>query len=350
MNNPLYPALLKKLSEGAELTKNEYLELIRNRETVRDMASELARAERDRSYGPCIFVRGLIEFTNCCRNDCYYCGIRRSNTNIRRYRLSPEDILSCVDTGYGLGFRTFVMQGGEDPYYTDDILSDIIRSIKELHPDCAVTLSAGERSYESYRKLREAGADRYLLRHETVNPGHYARLHPSSMSHKERTNRLKMLMELGFQTGAGFMVGSPYQTEEDLADELIFLRGLRPHMVGIGPFIPHKDTPFAGMEAGSSELTVFMLSLIRLTLPYVLLPATTALNTVDPQGRIKGINSGANVLMPNLTPEDLRNDYSLYDNKLTSGPGAAANIGLLKDLVRATGCTIVTDRGDCRYI
>ena len=342
----MHRELLDKLTGGSPLDRDGYLTLIKNRNTVREHAAALACDLRRKYYGDRIFIRGLIEFTNHCRNNCYYCGIRAGNNAADRYRLDRDEILTCAGQGYELGFRTFVLQCGEDPYYTDEMLTDIIKGIKHAHPDCAVTLSIGERSYESYRLLKEAGADRYLLRHETVNPGHYAALHPSSMSHEERIKCLYTLKELGYQTGAGFMVGTPGQTDEDLADEMIFLRELDPAMVGIGPFIPHKDTPFHDKAPGSGELTTFLLSLIRLTLPSVLLPATTALATIDPMGREKGIMAGANVLMPNLSPAGVRNKYLLYDNKVCTGDEAAACIECLKGRIEKTGCSIVTDRGD----
>lgn len=348
--------LLEKLKTEKALTRDEYLLLIRNREEtgngerISDRAAELAACVRDEIYGKKVYIRGLIEFTNYCKNNCYYCGIRAGNAKAERYRLMPDEILSCADSGYELGFRTFVLQGGEDPYYTDEILTSIVRKIKEKYPDCAVTLSVGERPYESYKKLKEAGADRYLLRHETVNRTHYAKLHPEEMSWEHRMQCLRNLKELGFQTGAGFMVGSPGQTEEDLTDELLFLKELRPEMVGIGPFIPHQDTPFGSREQGSAKLTLFLLSLIRLTLPDVLLPATTALGTIDPMGREKGILSGANVLMPNLSPVNVRGKYLLYDNKICTGEEAAQCIECLKRRIEKTGCTIVTDRGDHKVL
>ncbi|MBP5383368.1 MAG: [FeFe] hydrogenase H-cluster radical SAM maturase HydE [Lachnospiraceae bacterium] len=342
----MYNELIEKLAKDHSLTREEYLQLIRNRDKVRDRAAELACGVREHYYGNRIFIRGLIEFSNYCKNNCYYCGIRAGNRNAERYRLTGEQIISCADTGYGLGFRTFVLQGGEDPYYTDEMLTGIIRTIKQNHPDCALTLSLGERSYESYRLLKEAGADRYLLRHETANPAHYGTMHPAAMQWENRVQCLKWLKELGYQTGAGFMVGSPGQTEEDLAGEMLFLKEIDPQMVGIGPFIPHQDTPFKDKEAGTAELTTFLLSLIRLTLPGVLLPATTALGTIDPLGREKGIEAGANVLMPNLSPTDVREKYLLYDNKICTGEEAAQCLECLKQRVRKTGCEIVTDRGD----
>ena len=302
----------------------------------------------DKVYGKDMEIRGLIEFSSWCRNDCLYCGLRRSNRNAERYRLSEEQILYCTETGYQLGFRTFVLQGGEDPWYTDERMESIVRNIKKNHPDCAVTLSLGERSYESYRRLKEAGADRYLLRHETACKEHYEKLHPSEMSFDRRMKCLNELKQLEYQVGAGFMVGSPYQTVENLADELIFLKKINPHMCGIGPFIPHKDTPFKDMEAGTLSMTLFMLGLIRLTLPKVLLPATTALGTIDPMGRELGIMAGANVLMPNLSPGDVRKKYMLYDNKICTGDEAAQCIECLKRRIEKTGCRIVTDRGDSK--
>lgn len=339
--------LLDWLADGGKLTHSEYLTLICRREEVRDYAAQLARDTRQHYYGSKIYIRGLIEFTNYCKNNCLYCGIRAGNANAQRYRLTPEEIITCADDGYQLGFRTFVMQGGEDSYYTDEILTELIRTVKLRHPDCAVTLSLGERSRESYRLLREAGADRYLLRHETANKAHYESLHPKSMSFEHRMNCLHNLKELGYQVGAGFMVGSPGQTDEHLADELLFLREFQPQMVGIGPFIPHKDTPLRDEQGGSAELTTFLLSLIRLTLPQVLLPATTALGTIDPMGREKGIMAGANVLMPNLSPLGVRKKYMLYDNKICTGDEAAQCIVCLKNRVKSTGCEVVTDRGDC---
>lgn len=339
-------ALIEGLDKGAQLSHEEYLYLIKNRELCREDLYKKASAKREKHFGNKIYIRGLIEFTNYCKNDCFYCGIRRSNASCDRYRLSQEDIILCAEEGYRLGFRTFVLQGGEDPYYTDDILCRIVSSIKSRFPDCAVTLSLGERSRESYKRLKEAGADRYLLRHETSCKEHYEMLHPKEMSFENRLKCLNDLKELGYQTGAGFMVGSPFQTDEMLADELIFLKKLNPQMVGIGPFVPHNCTPFADKSAGTAEKTLFMLSLIRLTLPSVLLPATTALGTVDPTGREKGILAGANVVMPNLSPVSVRKKYMLYDNKICTGDESAQCIECLKRRVASVGCEIVTDRGD----
>ena len=308
------------------------------------------RAEETRKefYGNEVFIRGLIELTNYCKNDCYYCGIRRGNKCAERYRLSKEQILNCCEAGYKAGFRTFVMQGGEDGHYTDAVLTDIIYDIKNKYPDCAVTLSLGERSKESYRALYGAGADRYLLRHETATKEHYEKLHPKELSFENRMECLYNLKEIGFQTGCGFMVGSPYQTVENIAADLKFIKDFKPHMVGIGPFIPHKDTPFKDEPAGSMEDTLKILSIVRLMLPKVLLPATTALGTVKNGGREMGILAGGNVIMPNLSPEDVREKYMLYNNKLVTGGEAAENLKLLKESMAEIGCFITANRGDSK--
>ena len=291
-------------------------------------------------------MRGLIEFTNYCKNNCYYCGIRAGQTGVSRYRLSEEEIISCADEGYELGFRTFVLQGGEDLYYTDDIICHIISEIKRLHQDCAITLSIGEKSKDSYKAYRDAGADRYLLRHETATVEHYNRLHPDNMSAEHRYQCLRDLKELGYQAGAGFMVGSPYQTSENLAEDLVFIKELNPAMVGIGPFIPAAGTPFANEKPGTLEQTLYLLSLIRLLLPEVLLPATTALGTIHPLGREMGLEAGANVLMPNLSPKAVRDKYKLYDNKICTGEEAAECVNCLENRVKSVGRRIVVDRGD----
>ncbi len=313
-------------------------------------AAELLTQEavriRKKHYGDKVYIRGLIEFTNYCRNDCGYCGIRRGNLHARRYRLTKEEILECCARGYELGFRTFVLQGGEDRWFTDERMADIIRSIRASYPDCAITLSIGERSYESYRLLKEAGADRYLLRHETADEEHYGKLHPSEMSLAVRKMCLYDLKFLGYQVGAGFMVGSPGQTADCLAKDLLFLKELRPHMVGIGPFVPHHDTRFAQEKAGSVELTLFLLSVIRILLPKVLLPATTALGTMDPQGREKGLQAGANVVMPNLSPQKNRKQYELYDNKICTGEEAAECLECLARRVEQAGYHLCSGRGD----
>ena len=339
--------LIGKLRETHSLAEEEYAQLIRERTPESaQLLAELAVAERKRIYGNDVYIRGLIEFTNICRNDCLYCGLRRSNTDLPRYRLTPEEILSCADDGYQLGFRTFVLQGGEDGHFTDGVLIPVIREIKKRYPDCAVTLSLGERSRESYRALFDAGADRYLLRHETADPAHYARLHPPEMSFDRRMQCLSELKEIGYQVGCGFMVGSPGQTERELAKDLKFIETFRPDMCGIGPFIPHHQTPFRNEPAGSAELTCFLLSVIRLMLPAVLLPATTALGTVHPRGREMGILAGANVVMPNLSPGNVRKQYELYDNKICTGEESAQCRGCLEMRMESIGYRTVTARGD----
>lgn len=339
---------IESLYLNADLPDERLKKLIDGR-TAEDFSllSEYARKRCQEFYGDRVFMRGLIEFSSCCKNDCLYCGLRRSNKNAERYRLTPDEILSCCDQGYKLGFRTFVLQGGEDNFYSDEIFCGIIGSIKEKYPDCAVTLSLGERSEESYKRLFDAGADRYLLRHETADKEHYSKLHPGNMSFENRIECLKSLKKIGYQTGCGFMVGSPYQTTDCIVKDLRFIKEFKPHMVGIGPFIPHKDTPFGDKAAGSLELTLFLLSLIRLMLPKVLLPATTALGTIDPTGREKGILAGANVVMPNLSPVGVRKKYSLYDNKICTGDEAAECVQCLKKRINSTGRELVSARGDC---
>ncbi len=339
--------LVNKLINTHSLTESEYRELIDSRDTESSLIlqKEAVRLRKE-IYSDSVFIRGLIEVSNICKNDCYYCGIRKSNKNCDRYRLGKEEILSCCKDGYGLGFRTFVMQGGEDGFFSDDFLCDVISEIKSLYPDCAVTLSLGERSRESYEKLYEAGADRYLLRHETADEKHYSLLHPENLTLKNRMECLKNLKETGFQTGCGFMVGSPFQTSECLAKDLKFIETFKPDMVGIGPFIPHKDTPFGDYPSGSAELTCFLLSVIRIIHPPVLLPSTTALGTLEEGGREKGILHGANVIMPNLSPTDVRDKYMLYNNKLSTGAESAQKLNELKKKIDSIGYKIVTEKGD----
>lgn len=341
--------LIDKLRKEQSLTREEWIALIENR--TPELAEYLfaqAREVREEQYGKYVYIRGLIEFTNYCRNDCYYCGIRKSNPNASRYRLIKEDILECCQHGYELGFRTFVLQGGEDGHFNDDRMVEIVSAIKEQHPDCAITLSIGEKSTESYRKFYNAGAERYLLRHETYDSEHYSRLHPPILSAAERQQCLWDLKEIGYQIGTGFMVGSPYQTAENLAEDMLFLKELNPQMVGIGPFIPHKDTQFANEAAGTLELTLFMLGLIRLMLPKVLLPATTALGTIDPNGRELGILAGANVVMPNLSPLSVRKKYMLYNDKISTGDEAAESVEHFKLRMKKIGYEVVVSRGDSR--
>ncbi len=340
-------ALIDRLYETHALSRADCKTLLCDLDEEEDAyLARLALATKERYYGKEIFIRGLIEVSNICKNDCYYCGIRASNKNCDRYRLSPDEILSACDNGYTLGFRTFVLQGGEDGYFTDECLCNLLCEIKTRYPDCAVTLSLGERSDDSYRALKAAGADRYLLRHETADKAHYGLLHPQNLLWDNRMRCLETLRACGYQVGCGFMVGSPYQTYDMLAEELCFIERFKPDMCGIGPFIPHKDTDFRDCPAGSATLTCRLLSLIRLIHPTVLLPATTALGTLHPEGREMGILHGANVVMPNLSPQTVRKKYMLYDNKLSDGDESAEAVESLRTRLHTIGCEIAVARGD----
>lgn len=339
--------IIDSLYKKQEASREDLLWLIENRsadisQALFERAAAVARAH----FGNKIYVRGLIEMTNYCRNDCYYCGIRRSNAAAQRYRLTEEDIMQCCEAGYGLGFRTFVLQGGEDVYYTDDMMAEIISAIRTKYPDCAITLSLGEKNRESYQRLYDAGANRYLLRHETATPEHYAKLHPAELSLASRIECLRSLKEIGYQVGCGSMVGSPYQTLDNIVSDLLFIKSFAPQMVGMGPFIPHHDTPFAHEKAGTAELTLFLLAIVRLMNPKVLLPATTALGTIEDNGRELGVLAGCNVVMPNLSPLSVRKKYMLYDNKISTGDEAAEARASLEKKMRAIGYEVVTERGD----
>ncbi|MBQ9472846.1 MAG: [Bacteroidales bacterium] len=339
--------IVETIADRHDITPQELAQILTaNDDTLLKELFATARRVCDEVYGKRVFMRGLVEMTSYCRNDCLYCGLRRSNEQAVRYRLTPDEIEQCCDKGYRLGFRTFVLQGGEDGWFTDDRLVPLIARLRQRFADCAITLSLGERTEESYRKLFQAGANRYLLRHETANAAHYSRLHPPEMSFDNRMQCLRQLREIGYQVGCGFMVGSPWQTVETLYEDLQFIRSFRPHMVGIGPFIPASGTPLADHKAGSVDTTLRLLSLIRLIHPQVLLPATTALGTLHPQGRELGIMAGANVVMPNLSPTEHRKDYSIYDNKLCTGHEAAECRGCLDQRIRSTGNELTTDRGD----
>ncbi len=343
--------LIDKLCSQRSLSVEEYAYLLNNRTTQTDTYIKAqADALRKQVYSNSIYIRGLIEISNICKNNCLYCGIRSGNTDCQRYRLNEEEIFSCCVEGYKLGFRTFVLQGGEDSYYSDSVLVPLIQKIKKNFPDCAITLSLGERTKESYRSLYVAGADRYLLRHETANEELYKKLHPEAMSFRNRMECLYNLKEIGFQVGCGFMVGAPGQTIEHIAEDLKFIEELEPHMCGVGPFIPHKNTVFKNEKAGSAELTCFLLSLIRIINPNVLLPATTALGTIDDDGREKGILSGANVIMPNLSPHSVRKKYDLYDNKLSSDAESAQELEKLKNRMEKIGFKIEISRGDAKGV
>ena len=343
--------LIDKLEKEHDLADAEFAFLIEMQdEAAQEYLHARARSVREQHYGRKVYIRGLIEYSNYCKNDCLYCGIRRGNKNAERYRLTIEEILQCCEAGYDLGFRTFVLQGGEDPHFTDARMVDIVKTIRETYPDCAITLSLGERGRESFEKLYAAGANRYLLRHETADACHYSMLHPKELTLENRMRNLRDLKAIGYQTGTGMMVGSPYQTTQTLIKDLRYIQDLRPQMVGMGPFIPHHDTPFKDEKAGTVELTLKLLSIVRLMLPSVLLPATTALGTIDGDGRIKGMNAGCNVVMPNLSPKDYRAKYLLYDNKIATGDEAAESLASLKKHMKAAGYEVVTDRGDYREI
>lgn len=340
--------LIEKLEATTNLTKEEMLELLSYYENdeVRNILAVKARKVALDVYGNDIYTRGLIEFSNYCRNDCYYCGIRRDNKKVERYRLLKDDILDCCKEGYDLGFRTFVLQSGEDMYYDDDLLCDIVSSIRQLYPDCAITLSLGEKDKKSYQRYFNSGANRYLLRHETANNEHYELLHPNEMSLRHRKQCLFDLKEIGYQVGCGIMVGSPYQKLEYIVEDIQFMKELQPHMIGIGPFVPHHQTPFKDEKQGSLNLTLMLLSILRLSFPNILLPATTALGTIHPRGREMGILAGANVVMPNLSPVKVRKKYELYDHKICTGEEAAECRFCLSNRIKSIGYQIVSARGD----
>lgn len=335
------------MEKNRDLKDEEFREVIESGSYDEEIFSSALRL-REKYYGKDVYIRGLIEISSYCKNDCYYCGIRGSNSFAQRYRLTEEEILLCCQKGYELGFRTFVLQGGEDPYFTDRRVCGIVSGIKENHPDCAVTLSLGEKSRVSYEAYYRAGADRYLLRHETADEGHYKKLHPSKLSLSGRKRCLWDLKEIGYQVGSGFMVGSPYQTTDNLIEDIRFLQELEPDMVGIGPYVSHRDTPFRDFENGSLELTLRMLGILRMIFPDILIPSTTALGTIAENGRELGLMAGANVLMPNLSPPSVREKYSLYDNKAYSGKEAAEYKKELENSINKIGYRIAISRGDRR--
>lgn len=338
--------LIDQLKANEELSRGDLLFILNNLdETSKKHLYKEALNIKTENYGDTVYMRGLIEFTNYCTQTCTYCGISRHNPNVDRYRLTKEQIMDCAEEGHRLGYRTFVLQGGEDPHFTDEILVDIITTLRETYPDSAITLSIGERSIESYKRLKEAGADRYLLRHETAARHLYEKFHPG-MSFDNRRNCLKNIKEVGFQVGSGFLVGLPGQSNEDLVEDLLFLKELNPHMTGIGPFIPHKETPLGHSEGGTVEKTRIMLALTRLMLPKVLLPSTTAMGTLDPLGREKALKSGANVVMPNLSPTDVREKYELYQDKICTGDAAAHCRGCIERRINNAGFIVDMSRGD----
>ena len=347
MENAEITKLAERLYSDKDLTDTELERLIKDGSADKLLFGYADRVRRE-NYGDEVYLRGLIEFTNHCRNDCYYCGIRRSNRNTQRYRLTEDQIMDCCETGYALGYRTFVLQGGEDGYFTDDRVCALVSRIHERFPDCAVTLSIGEKSRESYERYFKAGARRYLLRHETADEEHYRKLHPGDMSLENRKRCLYDLKDIGYQVGTGFMVGSPYQTTENIVADLRFMQQLDPDMIGIGPFIKHKDTPFAGHESGTLELTLRLIAILRLMFPHALIPATTALGTIHPTGREQGLKAGANVIMPNLSPTEVRELYLLYENKICTGENAALCKGCLERRISGAGYTISYSTGDVK--
>ncbi|MCR5484726.1 MAG: [FeFe] hydrogenase H-cluster radical SAM maturase HydE [Clostridiales bacterium] len=338
---------IDKLCENRILSRKDFAILLTSMDNEdEEHLFKTARAVREKYYGKKVFLRGLIEFTNYCKNDCYYCGIRRGNKNVVRYRLSDEEIFDCCDNGYKLSFRTFVLQGGEDMFYSDEHIARIVEGIKKRCPDSAVTLSVGERSRKSYQTFFDAGADRYLLRQETSDPSHYAKLHPKELTIETRKRCLDDLKDIGFQVGCGIMVGSPYQTVDNIIDDLFYMHDFEPHMVGIGPFIPHSDTPFRDKKAGTLADTLHLLGIIRLMLPKVLLPATTALGTIHPTGREMGLSAGANVVMPNLSPTGVREKYTLYDGKICVGDEINNCLLCLEQRIKSVGYIPTAGRGD----
>ncbi len=345
--NTILKTSIEKLISHKLLSKEEFVALLNaNSPELRATLAQEANQAKKKYFGNGIYIRGLIEFTNHCRNNCFYCGIRCDNRALERYRLTKEEILSCCEEGYSLGFRTFVLQGGEDPYYDDQHMTDIVTAIHLAYPDCAITLSLGERSKESYQSLFNAGASRYLLRHETANHTHYQQLHPTNMSFHNRMTCLTNLKAIGYQVGCGFMVGSPFQRLETIAEDLLFIQTFKPAMVGIGPYIHHKDTPFKNYSNGTLEDTLLLISILRLMQPDLLLPATTALGTIAENGQEQGILAGANVIMPNLSPGNLREQYSLYDNKACFGKEAAESIERIRQRMHNIQHEIIIDRGD----
>ncbi len=339
--------IIEELKNNKTLNDKDFLRLL-TEYTEEDLSfiRELAREVAVSNFGHGIYIRGLIELTNYCKNDCYYCGIRKSNLNVERYRLNLEQVLACCEQGYSVGFRTFVMQGGEDAGIKDQDIVLYIREIKKKFPDCAITLSLGERSEQTYQNFYDAGANRYLLRHETSDHTHYGVLHPAKMSLDNRLNCLHILKKIGFQTGTGIMVGTPEQRVEHLLKDIRFIEQLQPQMIGMGPFLSHCDTPFAHHPNGSFSMSLLLLSIFRLMHPKALIPSTTALASLDPKGREAGILSGANVVMPNLSPVDQRKKYSLYNNKAALGAESAEGLALLDKQLQSIGYHISYDRGD----
>lgn len=339
--------LIFKLRENKILSREDFRSLLTT-DKYDSLLIKSADEIRQAVYGKDVYIRGLIEFTNYCKNNCYYCGIRCDNKKAQRYRLSKEEIMACCREGYELGFRTFVLQGGDDPYFTDEKICGIVGAIRGEFPDCAITLSIGEKSYESYLAYFNAGANRFLLRHETAESEHYSKLHPEYMSLEERKRCLFDLKKIGYQVGSGFMVGSPFQSIDNIISDLEFLHELQPDMIGIGPYIVHKETPFSKYQSGSVEMTVRLIAILRHMFPYALIPSTTALGTLHPEGREMGLRAGANVVMPNLSPQSYRRLYDLYENKISTDEEAAESRALLEKRVENAGYRVVTAVGNVK--
>ncbi len=339
--------LAERLVQEHRLTADEYRTILSSCDgQTLDFLRENAARIAQKQFGFGVYVRGLIEVSSYCRNGCYYCGLRSSNKSLQRYRLTPDEILGCCDAGYNMGFRTFVLQGGEDPALTDEMLVPLVRKINKRYPDCAITLSLGERSGNSYEQLFEAGASRYLLRHETAQEFLYSRLHPQNMSWHNRMDCIRTLRNIGYQVGMGMMIGVPGQTIDTLVEDILLMEELEPHMIGIGPFLPHSETPLGYAPAGSLCMTLLLLAMLRIIFPAALIPATTALATLSPTGRIEGVKSGANVVMPNLTPSSLRKRYAIYENKASYGAEAAEGLSMLEKELSAIGYHIDYSKGD----
>lgn len=295
------------------MKKKEILEFLLERDS--EPLFSLAQEKTQAVFGRRVFLRGIIEFSNYCQRDCLYCGLRQSNYSLARYRMRKEEIILLSQELIRKGIRTIVLQSGDDFFYSWRDIVRIIEGIKSILPTVALTLSLGERPFSDYREFRQAGADRYLLKHETHNWRLYRFFHPSQTL-KQRIKTLDYLRQLGFQVGCGNIVGLPYQSREDLADDILFMQEFQPDMVGIGPFLPANNTPLAEFSPGSGELTFKVLALVRLCLPFVYLPATTALESLMPGvGQRQALEIAANVIMPSFTPLEYERLYSIYNNK-----------------------------------
>lgn len=330
--------MIERLLKNKTLEDKEFEFLLTTTdETLVSQLKAEARKASLQNFGNIIFARGLIEISNICRNNCLYCGIRAGNTEAERYRLTQDEIIECCKTGAALGFETYVLQGGEDPIHTTEWVETLIKRIKTLYPEKAITLSLGERTESDYQRWFDAGADRYLLRHETADKAHYSKLHPDKMSFDNRIACLRTLKRIGYETGTGMMVGSPYQTTRNLIEDLRFIEALQPEMIGIGPFIHHNQTPFCNFADGSVETTLRLIAILRLMHPRANIPATTSLGTLSEEGRTLGIFAGANVVMPNLSPQKDRAKYSLYNNKIHTDLEAAESRKLLEKQLEDIG-------------